>query len=31
LKELKGLCSEEEWKRAYREINEFEEILTQAE
>lgn len=27
---VEGLCSEEEWKRAYREINEFEEILTQA-
>jgi len=24
---IEGLCSEEEWKRAYREINEFEEIL----
>lgn len=27
---VEGFCSEEEWKRAYREINEFEEILTQA-
>jgi polyphosphate:AMP phosphotransferase len=27
---VEGLCSEEEWKRAYREINEFEELLTQA-
>jgi polyphosphate:AMP phosphotransferase len=25
---VEGLCSEEEWKRAYREINEFENILT---
>ena len=27
---VEGFCREEEWKRAYREINEFEEILTQA-
>lgn len=27
---VEGFCSEEEWKRAYREINEFEEILTKA-
>jgi len=27
---IEGFCSEDEWKRAYREINEFEEILTQA-
>lgn len=27
---VEGFCSEEEWKRAYREINEFEEILTRA-
>ena len=27
---VEGFCSEEEWKRAYREINEFEETLTQA-
>jgi polyphosphate:AMP phosphotransferase len=27
---VEGFCSEEEWKRAYREINEFEEILTHA-
>jgi polyphosphate:AMP phosphotransferase len=27
---VEGFCSEEEWKRAYREINEFEEILAQA-
>lgn len=27
---VEGFCSEEEWKRAYREINEFEEILTQS-
>lgn len=27
---VEGFCSEEDWKRAYREINEFEEILTQA-
>lgn len=27
---VEGFCSEEEWKRAYREINEFEEVLTQA-
>jgi AMP-polyphosphate phosphotransferase len=25
---IEGLCSEGEWKRAYREINEFENILT---
>ncbi len=25
---VEGLCSEGEWKRAYREINEFENILT---
>ena len=25
---VEELCSEEEWKRAYREINEFENILT---
>ena len=25
---IEGLCSEEEWKRAYREINEFERDLT---
>jgi len=25
---IEGLCSNDEWKRAYREINEFEEILT---
>jgi polyphosphate kinase 2 (PPK2 family) len=24
---VEGLCSEEEWKRAYREINEFENII----
>lgn len=24
---VEGLCTEEEWKRAYREINEFEKIL----
>lgn len=24
---VEGLCREDEWKRAYREINEFEEIL----
>ncbi|AKB25098.1 hypothetical protein MSMTP_1629 [Methanosarcina sp. MTP4] len=24
---IEGLCSEDEWKRAYREINEFEEVL----
>ncbi|HWR25680.1 MAG TPA: polyphosphate:AMP phosphotransferase [Methanosarcina sp.] len=28
---VEGYCSEQEWKRAYREINEFEEILIQAE
>ena len=27
---IEGFCNEEEWKRAYREINEFEEILTQS-
>lgn len=27
---VEDFCSEEEWKRAYREINEFEEILTRA-
>jgi len=27
---VEGFCSEEEWKRAYREINEFEEIMTKA-
>lgn len=27
---VKGFCSESEWKRAYREINEFEETLIQA-
>lgn len=27
---IEGFCSEDEWKRAYREINEFEEILTRA-
>ena len=27
---VEGFCNEEEWKRAYREINEFEEILTHA-
>lgn len=27
---VEGFCSEDEWKRAYREINEFEEVLTQA-
>lgn len=27
---VEGFCSEEEWKKAYREINEFEEILKQA-
>lgn len=27
---VEELCSEEEWKRAYREINEFEDILTSA-
>ena len=25
---VEGLCSEDEWKRAYREINEFENIIT---
>ena len=25
---VERLCSEEEWKRAYREINEFEKIIT---
>jgi polyphosphate kinase 2 (PPK2 family) len=25
---VERLCSEEEWKRAYREINEFENIIT---
>ena len=25
---VEGFCNEEEWKRAYEEINEFEEILT---
>jgi AMP-polyphosphate phosphotransferase len=25
---VEGLCSAEEWKRAYREINEFENIIT---
>ncbi|MDG6243505.1 MAG: polyphosphate:AMP phosphotransferase [Methanolobus sp.] len=25
---VEGLCSIQEWKRAYREINEFEEVLT---
>ncbi len=25
---VESLCKEEEWKRAYREINEFEDILT---
>ena len=28
---VEGLCSEEEWKRAYREINEFENIITGTE
>ena len=23
----RGLCSEDEWKRAYKEINEFENII----
>jgi AMP-polyphosphate phosphotransferase len=27
---IEGFCNENEWKRAYKEINEFEEILTQA-
>ncbi|MDD3042549.1 MAG: polyphosphate:AMP phosphotransferase [Methanosarcinaceae archaeon] len=27
VEKIENLCSEEEWKRAYREINEFEEIL----
>lgn len=27
VEKIEKLCSEEEWKRAYREINEFEEIL----
>lgn len=26
---VEGLCSEEEWKRAYKEINEIERILTE--
>ncbi len=25
---VEGLCSDQEWRRAYREINEFEEVLT---
>ena len=28
---VEGLCSEDEWKRAYREINEFENIITRPE
>jgi polyphosphate:AMP phosphotransferase len=27
---VEGLCKEEEWRRAYREINEFEKILADA-
>ena len=27
---VEGFCTEEEWRRAYREINEFEKILTDA-
>jgi Uncharacterized conserved protein len=30
IERVEGFCSESEWKRAYREINEFEEILEQA-